>query len=144
VRPSRIPANDRIASADTPAARTALFHPDAWERNWDVPFYPVSKYTPDLARKGRLILRGTVARLSMDCNFPQWLRFYFKEAPDNAVTLCTPSADIFDQFGDGYKGLIGRTVEAADDIDDLRKPKGGIRILQSNQFRALSTEPAIP
>ena len=80
----------------------------------------------------------------MNGNYPQWLRIYFKEAPDAAVTLCTPSADIFDGFGDGYKGLIGRTVEAAGDIDGLCTPKGGMRILQSNQFRALSTETAVP
>jgi hypothetical protein len=131
-------------SPDNAAARAAQFHPDAWEQKWDVPFYPVSKYTPALAKKGRLILRGTVARLSTDGQYPQWLRIYFKESPDNAVTLCTPSADIFDEFGDGYKGLIGRTVEAAGDIDGLCTPKGGIRILQSNQFRALSTETAVP
>ena len=132
------------ASPDNPAARAALFHPDAWERKWDVPFYTVSQYTPALAKKGRLILKGTVARLSMDGSFPQWLRMYFKEAPDNAVTLCTPSADIFDQFGDGYKGLIGRQVEAAGDIDGLCTPKGGIRILESDQFRAYTTEPGVP
>jgi hypothetical protein len=140
--PVRIAAG--TASPDNPAARAAVFHPDAWERKWDVPFYTVSQYTPALARRGRLILRGTVARLSMDGNFPQWLRIYFKEAPDNAVTLCTPSADIFDQFGDGYRGLIGRTVEAAGDIDGLCTPKGGIRIVESDQFRAYSTEPDIP
>ena len=132
------------ASADNPAARAAVFHPDAWERKWDVPFYPVSQYTPALARKGRLILKGTVARLGMDGSFPQWLRIYFKEAPDNAVTLCTPSADIFDQFGGGYQGLVGRQVEAAGDIDGLCTPKGGIRILESDQFRAYTTEPNVP
>jgi hypothetical protein len=140
--PVRIAAG--TASPDTPATRATVFHPDAWERHWDVPFYTVSQYTPDLARKGRLLLRGTVARISMDGQFPQWLRIYFKESPDNAVTLCTPSADIFDEFGTGYKGLIGRTVEAAGDIDGLCTPKGGIRILQSNQFRAYSTETNIP
>jgi hypothetical protein len=132
------------ASPDNAAARATQFHPDAWEQQWDVPLYAVSTYTPALAKKGRLILRGTVARLSMDGQYPQWLRIYFKESPDNAVTLCTPSADIFDEFGDGYKGLIGRTVEAAGDIDGLCTPKGGIRIVQSNQFRALSTETAVP
>jgi hypothetical protein len=132
------------ASPDNAAARAAQFHPDEWESKWDVPFYPVSKYTPALAKKGRLILKGTVARISLDGQYPQWLRIYFKESPDNAVTLCTPSADIFDEFGDGYRGLIGRTVEAAGDIDGLCTPKGGIRIVQSNQFRALSTETAVP
>jgi hypothetical protein len=146
--PSLAPAPVRLAagtaSPDDPAARARIFRPDAWEQHWDVPFYRVSDYKPELARKGRLILRGTVARVSMDGNYPQWLRIYFKEAPDAAVTLCTPSADIFDGFGVGYKGLLGRTVEAAGDIDGLCTPKGGIRILQSNQFRALSTEPAVP
>lgn len=141
---TRVTIATGTTSPDNPAARAAVFHPDAWERHWDVPFYPVSKYTPDLAKKGRLILRGTVARLSMDGQFPQWLRIYFKESPDNAVTLCSPSADIFDDFGQGYKGLIGRTVEAAGDIDSYCTPKGGIRIVESAQFRALSSEPGDP
>lgn len=144
IAPAPVRLAPGTASPDDPATRARLFRPDAWERQWDVPFYRVSDYKPELARKGRLILRGTVARLSMDGTSPQWLRMYFREAPDAAVTLCTPSADIFAGFGDGYKGLIGRTVEAAGDIDGLCTPKGGIRILQSNQFRALSTEPAIP
>jgi hypothetical protein len=140
--PVRIVAG--TTSPDNAAARATVFHPDGWERRWDVPFYPVSKYTPDLAKKGRLILQGVVARISMDGQYPQWLRIYFKESPDSGVTLCTPSADIFDDFGEGYKGLIGRTVEAAGDIDTLCTPKGGIRILESAQFRSLSNEPGVP
>jgi hypothetical protein len=140
--PVRIAAG--TASPDTPAARAAVFHPVAWERHWDVPFYKVSQYTPELAKKGRLIVEGTVARISMDGQFPQWLRIYFKESPDNAITLCTPSPDIFSDFGEGYKGLIGRTVEAAGDIDGLCTPKGGIRILESAQFRVLSAEHNMP
>jgi hypothetical protein len=132
------------ASPDNPVARAKVFRPDAWERKWDVPFYRVGDYRPELARKGRLILQGTVARISMEGNYPRSLHIYFKEAPDNVVTACTPSPDIFDQFGDGYKGLIGRTIEVVGDVEGLCTPKGGVRIYQSNQFRVLSTETAVP
>jgi len=140
--PVRIAAG--TASPDDAPARAAAFRPDAWERKWDVPFYRVNQYTSALARKGRLILKGTVARLSTDGDYPQWLRIHFKEAPNDEVTLCTPSPDIFDDFGEGYRGLIGRTVEAAGDIDGLCTPHGGIRIVESAQVRALSAETAIP
>ncbi|HTM01986.1 MAG TPA: hypothetical protein VL173_00660, partial [Vicinamibacterales bacterium] len=94
--------------------------------------------------KGRLILQGTVARVSVFGNFPQSLRISFKESPGDAVTACTPSPDIFSEFGDGYKGLIGRTIEVAGDVEGLCTPNGGVRIYQSNQVRALSTEKAVP
>lgn len=109
-----------------------------------MPLYRVSDYRAELAKKGPLILRDTVARVSVYGNFPQSLRISFKESPGDAVTACTPSPDIFSQFGDGYKGLIGRTIEVAGDIEGLCTADGGVRIYQPNQFRALSTEAAVP
>ena len=146
--PAIAPAPVRIAagtaSPDNAAARAAVHHPDAWERMWNVPFYPVSQYTPALARKGRLVIQGTVARVTTDGSSPTWLRIYFKEAPDSALTVCTASPDIFDYFGSSYRGLIGRTLRAAGDISGLCTPKGGIQIVQSNQVYVFGTEPDVP
>jgi hypothetical protein len=146
--PSIAPTAVRIAagtaSPDNAAARAAKHEPDSWEQMWNAPFYTVSQYTPTLARKGRMVLQGTVARVTREDGFPPWLRIYFKEAPDNAVTVCSPSSDIFDEFGTNYRGLIGRTLRAAGDIDGLCIPKGGIRVVQSNQISVYGTEPAAP
>ena len=145
--PSIAPATVRIApgtaSADNPTARAAMHHPDSWERKWNAPFYTANQYTPTLMRKGRIVLQGTVARITQDGTLPNWLRIYFKEAPDAAVTVCTASPDIFDEFGTNYRGLIGRTLRAVGDIGGLCKP-AGIQITQSNQFAVDDTEPAVP
>lgn len=146
--PSIAPAAVRIAtgtaSPDNPAARATVHHPDSWERKWNAPFYTADKYTPALARKGRMILQGTVARVTLDGTSPTWLRIYFKESPDAAVTVCSASPEIFGEYGDNYRGLIGRTLKAAGDITGLCRPNGGIQIAQSNQIYVLGAEPEVP
>ena len=113
---------------------------DSWERKWDAPFVPVAQYTSAQARRGRMILRGTVSRVALQGNFPQRLIIYFKESADNSVTVCTPSPDIFREFGTGFRGLIGRTLEVAGDVQG----GCGLFVAQSNQFRVLSTETQVP
>jgi hypothetical protein len=146
--PAIAPAAVRIAagtaSPDDPAARAARHEPDRWERNWNAPFYTVGQYDPTLARKGRMVLEGTVASVKTQGNSPSWLRIYFKEAPGNVVNVCTPSPDIFGEFGSDYRGLVGRTLKVAGDIDGLCIPHGGIRVVQSNQVYVYGTEPAVP
>jgi len=118
---------------------------DEWERQWDAPFYLVSAYTPELSRKGVLILQGTVSRVTVEQpGFTRWLRIYFKESPDAGVTACSPSPDIFARFGNNFKGLIGKTVEVAGNIDGLCTPKGGIRVVETKQFRVRRNEAAVP
>lgn len=136
--PLRIAAG--TASPDNPAARIGAHRMDAWERKWEAPFVPVAQYTPAQARRGRMILRGTVSRVALQGNFPQRLIIYFKESPDNSVTVCTPSPDIFRDFGAGFRGLIGRTLEVAGDVQG----GCGLFVAQSNQFRVLSTETQVP
>ena len=87
-----------------------------------------------------MILQGSVSRVSLQGNFPTRLFIYFKESPDNSVTVCTPSPDIFSEFGTGYRGLIGRTLEVAGDMQG----SCGIFVNQSNQFRVYSTERSVP
>ena len=82
-------------------------------------------------------------RLRLGAEGPE-LRIYFKEAPGNVVNLCTPSPDIFSEFGSDYRGLIGRTLKVAGDIDGLCIPHGGIRVVQSKQAYVYGTEPAVP
>jgi hypothetical protein len=82
--------------------------------------------------------------VTTDGTSPTWLRIYFKEAPDSALTVCTASPDIFDYFGSNYRGLIGRTLRAAGDISGLCTPKGGIQIVQSNQVYVFGTESDVP
>ena len=146
--PAIAPAAVRIAagtaSPDDPVARAAKHEPDAWERKWNAPFYTVGQYNPTLARKGRMVLEGTVAGVKTEGSTPTWLRIYFKEAPGNVVNLCTPSPDIFSEFGSDYRGLIGRTLKVAGDIDGLCIPHGGIRVVQSSQVYVYGAEPAVP
>jgi hypothetical protein len=127
------------ASSDNPAARVGGHHLDAWERRWEAPWLPVAQYTPAQARRGRMILEGTVSRVALEGSFPQRLRIFFKESPDNSVAVCTPSPDIFVEFGTGYRGLIGRTLEVAGDMQTC-----GLFVNQSNQFRVRSTETNSP
>ena len=136
--PLRIAAG--IASPDNPAARIGAHKMDAWERRWEAPFIPAAQYTPAQARRGRMILKGTVSRVALEGNFPQRLRIFFKESPDGSVGVCTPSPDIFVEFGTGYQGLIGRTLEAAGDVQS----NCGIFVAQSSQFRVLSTQTYVP
>jgi hypothetical protein len=140
--PLRIAAG--TASPDTPAARIGPHRLDPWERKWEAPWIPVAQYTAAQARRGRMILEGTVSRVALQGNFPQRLTIYFKESPDNSVTVCTPSPDIFVEFGTGYRGLVGRTLEAAGDIDGRCTPNGGVFVAQSNQFRVRGTDTYVP
>jgi len=128
------------ASPDNPAARIGPHRMDSWERRWEAPWIPVAQYSAAQARRGRLILQGTVSRVALQGQFPQRLFIYFKESPDNSVTVCTPSPDIFVEFGTGYRGLIGRTLEAAGDAQN----GCSIFVAQSNQFRVYSTERNVP
>jgi hypothetical protein len=80
-----------------------------------------------------------VSRVTLEGNFPQRLRIFFTESPDNTVAVCTPSPDIFSAFGTGFRGLLGRTLEVAGDMQGC-----GIFVAQSNQFRVLSTETHVP
>jgi len=136
--PLRIAAG--TASADNPAGRNSGHKLDSWERRWEAPWIPVAQYTTAQARRGRMILQGTVSRVSLQGNFPTRLFIYFKESPDNSVTACTPSPDIFSEFGPRYRGLIGRTLEVAGDAQN----GCGIFVNQSNQFRVYSTERNVP
>ncbi|HZJ31719.1 MAG TPA: hypothetical protein VFD21_09125 [Vicinamibacterales bacterium] len=136
--PLRIAAG--TASPDDPAARIGAHRIDSWERKWEAPFVPVAQYTSAQARRGRMILQGTVSRVALQGNFPQRLIIYFKESADNSVTVCTPSPDIFREFGTGFRGLIGRTLEVAGDVQG----GCGLFVAQSNQFRVLSTETQVP
>jgi hypothetical protein len=135
--PLRIAAG--TASPDNPAARIGPHRMDAWERKWEAPWIPVAQYSAAQARRGRMILQGTVSRVALQGNFPQRLFIYFKESPDNSVTVCTPSPDIFSEFGTGFRGLSGRTLEVAGDIQG-----GCLFVNQSNQFRVYSTERNVP
>jgi hypothetical protein len=112
---------------------------DSWEREWEAPFVPVAQYTPAQARRGRMILQGTVSRVALEGNYPQRLRIFFKESPDNSAAVCTPSPDIFSEFGTGFRGLLGRTLEVAGDMEGC-----GIFVAQSNQFRVIRTETHVP
>jgi hypothetical protein len=142
--PSLPPAPLRLAagttSPDNPAARIGPHRMDSWERRWEAPWVPVAQYSTAQARRGRMILQGTVSRVALQGQFPQRLFIYFKESPDNSVTVCTPSPDIFSEFGPGYRGLIGRTLEVAGDAQN----SCSIFVAQSNQFRVLSTERNVP
>ena len=136
--PLRIAAG--TASPDNPAARIGPHRMDSWERRWEAPWIPVAQYSTAQARRGRMILQGTVSRVSLQGQFPTRLFIYFKESPDNSVSVCTPSPDIFSEFGTGYRGLIGRTLEVAGDTQG----GCGIFVNQSNQFRVYSTERNVP
>jgi len=135
--PLRIAAG--AASPDNPAARIGPHRMDSWERTWEAPFVPVAQYTPAQARRGRMILQGTVSRVALEGNSPQRLRIFFKESPDNSAAVCTPSPDIFSEFGTGFRGLIGRTLEVAGDMQGC-----GIFVAQSNQFRVIRTDTNVP
>jgi hypothetical protein len=142
--PALPPAPLRIAagtpSPDNPAARIGPHRMDSWERKWEAPWIPVAQYSTAQARRGRMILQGTVSRVALQGQFPTRLFIYFKESPDNSVTVCTPSPDIFVEFGTGYRGLIGRTLEVAGDAQN----GCSIFVNQSNQFRVYSTERNVP
>jgi len=144
IAPAAVRIAAGTASPDDAAARAAKHVPDTWERKWNAPFYTVSQYNPTLARKGRMVLEGTIANVKLEGSTPQWLRIYFKEAPANVVNVCTPSPDIFSEFGTSYRGLIGRTLRVAGDIDGLCIPNGGIRVVQSNQAVVYGSETAVP
>jgi len=144
IAPAAVRIAAGTASPDNPATRVAKHEPDTWERKWNAPFYTASQYNPTLARKGRMVLEGIVANVKLEGSTPQWLRIYFKEVPANVVNVCTPSPDIFSEFGTSYRGLIGRTLRVAGDIDGLCIPNGGIRVVQSNQAFIDGAEPPVP
>lgn len=144
IAPAAVQIAAGTASPDNPVARAAQHQPDTWERTWNAPFYTASQYNPTLARKGRMVLEGTVATVKTEGSSPPWLRIYFKDMPGNVVNVCTPSPDIFGAFGNNYRGLIGRTLKVAGDIDAMCIPHGGIRVVQSDQVYVYGAEPAVP
>jgi hypothetical protein len=69
------------------------------------------------------------------------MTIYFKESPDAAITVCTPSPDIFEEMfgGQNASALIGKTLEVAGIVEASSctgRDKASIRVVESGQVRA--------
>ena len=86
------------------------------------------------------VLYGTVARIIVKEGYPSWVTVYFKESPDNALVVCSPYPEIFqEQFGAGFAtSLVGRTMEVLGPVEGAMcdpRAKASVRIVQTNQLR---------
>jgi len=85
-----------------------------------------------------VVFQGTVVRVDRKRDsHPEWTTIYFKESPDGAVTLCTPSPSIFTAVaGSDFSRMVGKKIEVAGVVEHRYCPgKASIRVLESRQWR---------
>jgi len=89
------------------------------------------------------VIRGTVSRVSVRSGVrPYWLTIFFKESPDAAFVVCSPSPDMFQEtVGDLYR-LVGKTLEVTGQVEgSMCAGKGAsIRVVDSQHYRVLGLQ----
>jgi hypothetical protein len=142
--PSQVPSARRTEIAAAAArgdvrAQMAKKGYDDLDQMWSAPVYSPSAYDPQWMGK-TIVLRGTVANITTKTGqFPPWMTIYFKESPDAAITVCTPSPDIFEEMFGGHNAsaLIGKTLQVAGSVSrSACTGKASIAVVESGQVRS--------
>jgi hypothetical protein len=118
---------------------------DEAQQKWKAPRGSPGDYEPRWIGEN-IVLRGTVSRVRVKDGSPSWLTVLFKESPDAAFVVCSPSPEVFrERFGRRLSVLVGKTLEVAGQVEQCMcaGKAGSIRVVEPSQLRFPDPDPSV-